>query len=61
MLNDGHGDPNARKNLDIVLAAEMEGTKVGDASPVKPDPKRPRMSGSNSDEAGSVEGHRQEQ
>jgi hypothetical protein len=61
MLNDGQGDPSARKNLDIVLAAEKEGAKVGDASPVKPDTKRPRMSGSNSDEAGSVEGHRQEQ
>jgi hypothetical protein len=60
MLTDGKGDPNMKKNLDIVLAAEMDGTKVG-SSPVKPDPKRPRMSENNPNEAGSGEGRRQEQ
>jgi hypothetical protein len=61
MLHDGKEEPNAKKNLAIVLAAEVDGTKAGVASPGKPDPKRPRMSGNNATEAGSVEGRRQEQ
>jgi hypothetical protein len=66
-LTDGKVDgamvraPGARKNLGMDMEAEANSTKVGAASPVKPDPKRPRRNEENTEEAGSLEERRQAQ
>jgi hypothetical protein len=61
MLTDGKDNPNAKKNLSTALAVEANGNKTGVLSPVKPDPKRPRMTANNTEEAGSDEERRQAQ
>jgi hypothetical protein len=56
-ITDG-SEGDARRNLGLELEAAA---KAAQGSPVKPDTKRPRMSGTNTEEAGSGEEHRQQQ